>query len=122
MGRGTRRLSAPFVLGCAVVLTACGSGSPSSTEQGAIDNLRSVLSSYNATAPTDVASTGKACAQALSDLQGSSLLGAPPDRGKDLKARQDLHAAYLAARQGFSDCAVGARTMNYVDMARSDAE
>lgn len=103
-------------------MTACGSGGPASTEQGAIDNLRSVLSSYNAANPADVASTGKACARALSDLEGSSLLAEIPHSGKDLKVRQDLHAAYRDARQGFSDCAQGARTMSYVDMARSDAE
>ncbi len=122
MGRVARGLRFALLLSCAVMMTACGSNSPSSTEQGAIDNLRSVLSSYDAAAPTDVASTGKACAQALADLKGSSLLAAAPGPGKDLRVRHDLQAAYLNARQGFSDCALGARSMSYVDMARSDAE
>src|SRR5947209_5982968 len=122
MGRVTRRLSVSLLLSCTVLMTACGSGGPPTTEQGAIDNFRSVLSSYNAAAPTDVASTGTACAKAVSDLQGSSLLAALPSAGKDLNVRRALHTAYLAARQGFSDCALGARTMSYVEMARGDTE
>jgi hypothetical protein len=87
-----------------------------------VDNLRSVLTTYNSTTPTDVASTGSACAGALSGLQGSRLLGDRPGPGKYLASRQDLHVAYLLARQGFSGCAVGAKTMDYVLMARGDAD
>jgi hypothetical protein len=110
------------VVGSAIVLTACGSSGSSTTEQGALDNLRSVLASYNAATPTDVASAGSACAQALSGLGGSSFLAAAPGPGKELAVRQEVHAAYVSAREGFSDCALGARTMNYQVMARGDAE
>jgi hypothetical protein len=103
-------------------MAACGSSGPSPTEQGAMDNLRSVLASYNASTQTDVASTGSACTQALSGLRGSSFLTSTPSPGKDLTVRQDVHAAYLAAQVGFSDCALGARTLNYQVMARGDSE
>jgi hypothetical protein len=84
--------------------------------------MRSVITSYDSAAPGDVASTGTACGSALSGLQGSSLLGKQPAPGKDLAARQDLHMAYLQARQGFSSCATGAKAMNYTLMARGDSE
>jgi hypothetical protein len=87
-----------------------------------MDELRSALSSYNAATPMDVASTGAACARALSGLRAASLLASSPSSGKNLVVRQDVHLAYLAARQGFGDCTAGARTMNYVLMARADAE
>lgn len=110
------------LLACAFLATGCGSSGPATTEQSAIDNLRSVLNAYDSASPTDVASTGSACADALSGLRGSSLLGTRPEPGKDLIARQDVHTAYRDARQGFSDCASGAKIMDYALMARSDAE
>jgi hypothetical protein len=106
----------------ALLVTACGSGGPATTESGALENLQSVITAYNATTPTDVATTGSACEKALKGLQNSSLLAVKPTTGKDLTVRQDLHAAYLEARAGFSDCTNGAQSMNYVVMARANAE
>lgn len=103
-------------------MTSCGSGGPATTESGALDNLRSVITAYNAATPTDVATTGSACEKALEGVQNSNLLAVKPIAGKDLTVRQDLHAAYLQARAGFSDCTHGAQSMNYVIMARANAE
>lgn len=115
-------LSVVAAIATLLLMTACGSSGPATTESGAVDNLRSVLTTYNATTPADVAATGSACERALTGLQNSSILAAKPHPGKELVVRQDLHAAYVEARQGFSDCAAGARTGNYVAMARGDAE
>lgn len=122
MSQVADRMRFSLLLASLLLMTSCGASGATSTEQGAIDSLRTAVSSYNATAARDVASTGTACARALTDLRSSSLLATPPSPGKDLSVRRDLNAAYLAARQGFSDCALGARTMNYALMARGDAE
>jgi hypothetical protein len=116
-----RRLSLAALFG-AIFLTGCGSSGPASTEAGALDNLRSVLVTYNAATPRDVASTGSECARAFSGLQNSSLLAVNPTSGKELVVRRDLHAAYVQARRGFSDCAAGAKSMSYATMARADRE
>jgi hypothetical protein len=110
------------LIAVSLLMAACGSNGPASTESGALENLKSVLTAYNAATPTDVASTGLACGRALTDLQKSNLLAAKPVAGKDLVVRQDLHTAYFEARKGFSDCATAARTMSYVSMAHADAE
>jgi hypothetical protein len=122
MRAGTRALGATVLIAVSLLMTACGSNGPASTESGALQNLKSVLTAYNAATPTDVASTGLACGKALTALQRSSLLAAKPVGGKDLVVREDLRTAYLEARKGFSDCATGARTMEYVSMAHADAE
>ena len=91
----------------AVLVTACSSSGAATTESSALENLKSVLTAYNAAAPTDVAATGSACQKALAGLQQSNLLAAKPSPGKELLVRQDLYSAYLEARRGFSDCAFG---------------
>jgi hypothetical protein len=122
MAHLVRRLRMAAVFGCAFLMTACGSNGPASTEQGAVDNLRSALNTYNSATPTDIAATGSECAKALSGLRGSSLLSVRPNPGKQLVMRQELRAAYLQASRGFSHCAIGAKSMDYVVMARGDAE
>lgn len=117
-----RALVGAVTLASAAILSGCGSGGPATTESGAIDNLRTVLADYNAAKPNDVASTGAACARAADGLRASSLLQQTPGPGKELAVRQDLHAAYMAALQGFNDCVQGARSMDYLVMSRADSE
>ena len=122
MTRITKRAWLPCLIVLGMALSACGSTSPAQTEQGAIDNLKTVLTAYDSARPRDVTSTGTACATALSGLHNSSVLGNNPGPTKDQRARLDLRDAYLAARAGFADCASGARRQDYVDMARGDVE
>ncbi len=107
---------------CGLLLAGCGSSSPASTESDAIARLQTALSTYNRATPRNVRATGDACGTALVDLKAASLLANPVGTGSDRQVREDLHAAYISARSGFSDCSAGARAMSYIIMARADTE
>ena len=118
-----RRLSTlPCIVLLGIIVSGCGSRSQAQTEQGAIDNLKTVLATYDSDQPHNVTSTGTACATALNGLRDSVPLSDTPSPGKDQRIRTDLRYAYLSARAGFADCARGAQKQDYLEMARGDAE
>ena len=105
------------------VLGGCGS-SPSYADdaRAAIKSMSSTISRYDATRPSDVASTGRACSAALASLESSKNLATatPPARYKRLG--NALREAYTLAHAGFSDCAQGAAASNYARMVQADSE
>ncbi|HZU12867.1 MAG TPA: hypothetical protein VFB58_08510 [Chloroflexota bacterium] len=93
-------------VGLSFLLAACGSSPPSG-----VDTLRQAVQSYNATHPTDLASTGAACRQSYRELRA----GTRPSNSALRGAYRDLLAAY-------HDCVLAAEALDYAAAVRAQAE
>jgi hypothetical protein len=118
----SRHLSLVLLLPFALV-SCGGSQSYQDSLRSAVSDMRGAISTYNRAKPGDLASTGASCVKALDALKGAQktlVQGSPPSQLR--WESRALKEAYVAARDGFADCARAAPALDYALMYRADRE
>ena len=106
-----------------LALDGCGSQSSTDPSRQAISSIRAVVTRYDRTQTTDLASTGLACAEAVRALaRAGHGLQQQSVSAQDRSIVTAVRQAYASARRGFSDCASAAQALNYPLMDRADQE
>ncbi len=112
-----------------VALAACGSSPTYQSEaRNAIATMKDAIATYNSTqssgatgTSTGVANSAQACARALAQISGQSVIASPPANVPNPSRARALRTAYNLAIRGFTDCSRAA-PYDYSRMARATQE